>query len=54
MINKQTNKQMIKEDLKFGCFYTPPPGPPQVQVGMMQDQTNKVNLLYGLGPASGW
>ena len=25
MINKQTNKQMIKEDLKFGCFYTTPP-----------------------------
>ena len=27
MINKQTNKQMIKEDLKFGCFYTPPRAP---------------------------
>ena len=26
----------------------------QVGMIMMQDQTNKVNLLYGLGPASGW
>ena len=28
--------------------------PGQVGMIMMQDQTNKVNLLYGLGPASGW